>query len=192
MVAVLTMGCASEPPVNCHCAPPLRPIAEIEGAWSYTTTRVEEQDGVWVDVETSPPTRVEAIVDENWVVFRDVETGRPAQAFRIVGRGTIEDEVRSGCCGERHVETYDGRPWQVHNGVGFDWSTALVIPPLVASLGEEATPVALSSDLSAMRIAEMSVARMSIPTVYAVRVCLGADPMCSRDALVEHTFTRAD
>ena len=71
VMVMMVTGCESGP-ISCHPQPPLMAKADIEGAWSYTTTIVEERDGVWVDVSTSEPLLVQARIDEDFVVFETI------------------------------------------------------------------------------------------------------------------------
>lgn len=195
----MAMGCARERgPVSCDFfSPPLLAKADIEGTWSYAVTVVEERDGVWTDVRTSDPVLVQTRIEEHDLVFETIADPHPAQAFRIVGHGTIEPEVRETCEGPRHLETYDARPWTAHNGFAMDWSQGLVPPPSLMPGALDVTPTILGSHLDEPWWLQERIARdaagqavqWTMPSVYFVRTCEGM-ASCESDVRVLHTFTR--
>ena len=195
---VMLMGCESgSGPINCHPAARLMEKADIEGSWSYTTTIVEERDGVWVDVSTSEPLLVQARMDEHFIVFETITDPHPAQAFRVWRHGTIESEVVESCGGTGFRETYDSRPWSAHNGFSMGWSQGLVRPPSLRDRAGEVSPGYLSSDPNEMwwplelplRDAAGEAVRWSMPSNYFIATCNDSEA-CFSEVLVRHTFTR--
>ena len=195
MVAVMAMGCSQEfGPLSCDLASPLTAKADLDGHWSYTSTIVEERDGVWVDVSTSAPLLVQARIDEHYVVFESIADPHPAQAFRIWTHGTIEPELVQTCAGPRFRETFDARPWSAHNGFSVGWFTGLVSPP---SLSDRTgvNPGFLATDHPwwpqelPLRDADGQAIRWTMPSNYFIARCTDA-PECFSEVLVRHEFTR--
>ncbi len=196
VIVMMVTGCESGP-ISCHPQPPLMAKADIEGAWSYTTTIVEERDGVWVDVSTSEPLLVQARIDEDFVVFETITDPHPAQAFRVWAHGTIESDVVEACDGPRFRETYDLRPWTEDNGFSMNWSQGLVRPPSLRDRAGEVSPGFVASDiLNALAPLELpfrndagEAIRWSMPSNYFIATCNDAEA-CFSEVLVRHTFTR--
>lgn len=192
MLAVATMGCSELGSTSCDLPPPLLMKTDIEGPWSYTSTIMEERDGVWVDVSTSEPLLVHARVDENYVVFDTIADPQPAQVFRVVRHGTIEAELVQTCAGERARETVDARPWSEHNGFSMVWSAGLIAPPSLREREGNISPGFLTMTPMPelpLRGAAGEVLRWSMPTNYFIATCNDSES-CFSEVLVRHTFTR--
>ena len=193
-MVMLVGGCESAP-INCHPGTRLMAKADFEGAWSYTTTIVEERDGVWVDVSTSEPLLVQARIDEDFIVFETITDPHPAQAFRIWSHGTIESDVVEWCGGTAFRETYDARPWSAHNGFTMGWSQGLVRPPSLRDRAGEVSPGFISSNEMwwpvelPLRDAAGESIRWSMPSNYFIATCNDAEA-CFSEVRVRHAFTR--
>lgn len=187
----MAMGCAPEVPANCHCLQTPTRKAEIEGVWSYSATRVERREDAWVDVETSTPVLVRGRVMEHYVEFETLVDPQVIQAFRVYGHATIENDVITGrCCSGPRV-TYDGRPWQEHNGFRLGWTETQLPPPLVLEGALEVYPTFFGADPNfALDSVMHDAMHWRMPSAYEVRTCEGDEPACVTTITVRHSFTR--
>lgn len=182
LVSVSALGCAPfvEPS-------PFTVKYDVLGEWHYRVIRMEQRDGLWVDATASDSVTVEARIEEHFLTMEDANDAHVVQRFRIREHLSVDGTG---------AVVPDARAWAERNAMDLDWSEGLISPALLMDRMQtvESTPWldgvgGLRSELPT-RDAVGDALRWSMPGLYEVRICPGAEPECVARVVVRHELTR--